>query len=107
MRPLGERSRTEALLRLETQAREMLDATRRDDQAVYAASVEDEAQRGFCHRLTLSLGRLSQPLDRSEGFLARIGLTGLRRVSQAAAGRWFLAGAILAAEEPAGERTEG
>src|SRR2546423_9820251 len=88
----------------ESQAREMFDPAGRDDEAIDAGRVEDEAQGGFRHRQLSGLGRPPQPFDRGEGLLVEIACAGVRRMGQAAARRWFLAEPIFAAEEPAGER---
>ena len=70
--------------RLQAQTRKMFDPARRDDYAVYPGRVEDEAQRGFRHRLLACFGRVSQPLDRTKGLFAQITAERLGRLSEAA-----------------------
>src|SRR5436309_3397971 len=66
---VGRKLTSAASLRLEAERREMVRPARRDDQAVDAGRVEDEAEGGLGHRLVARLGALSQPLDRGEALL--------------------------------------
>ena len=82
----------------ETQAREMLDPARGDDQAIHAPCIEHEAQGGLRHRHLQGVSRIPQPLDRGERFLIQMAAEDLRCMSEAAARRRVLAEPVFAGE---------
>src|ERR1700754_1013444 len=72
LRSAASSDNSQASMLLETQACELFEPTRRDQQAIDSWRVEHEPKGRGRHRLPIFVGRSPQLLDPSEGFLVQI-----------------------------------